>query len=195
MRFDLLLERRWRQHILMALGFALLGVSVITVASAHGGDTALIHSCVHKSNGNVRIVGADDSCHANTETALDWNAEGAGGPAGPQGPIGPEGPAGPEGPVGPAGPAGLSGYEVVRVDFPLAAGGFLRDTASCPTGKRVFGGGAQVVGEGTANFHTVIQESTVGTVGGTTDVYLVAIQNNDVVAHTIGIFAVCANAS
>jgi len=76
----------------------------------------------------------------------------------------------------------------------VAAGGFLRDTANCPAGKVVLGGGAQVVGEGTANFHTVLQESTGGTVGLTTFVWLVAIRNDDSVAHTIGIFAICANA-
>ena len=81
---------------------------------------------------------------------------------------------------------------MIRVDHHVPAGGFLRDATNCPAGKKVFGGGAQVVGEGTANFHTVIQESTVGTTGlPSVDVYLVAIQNNDTVAHTIGIFAVC----
>jgi hypothetical protein len=74
----------------------------------------------------------------------------------------------------------------------VAAGGFVRDTVSCPAGKKVLGGGAQVVGEGTANFHTVIQEATVGTVGVTTWVFLAAVQNNDTKAHTIGIFATCA---
>jgi hypothetical protein len=78
----------------------------------------------------------------------------------------------------------------------VAAGGFLRDTALCPVGKVVLGGGAAVVGEGTSNFHTALQESSPGTInGGAQALWLVAIQNNDSVQHTIGIFAVCALAS
>lgn len=66
-------------------------------------------------------------------------------------------------------------------------------TVSCPAGKKVLGGGAQVVGEGTASFHTVIQELTVGTVnGGATHVFLAAVPNNDTKAHKIGIFVACA---
>jgi hypothetical protein len=75
----------------------------------------------------------------------------------------------------------------------VPAGGFVRDVASCPAGKKVLGGGMQVVGEGTANFHTVVQELTVGTTGSPShDVFLAAVQNNDTKAHTIGIFATCA---
>jgi hypothetical protein len=85
---------------------------------------------------------------------------------------------------------------VVRVDITVPAGGFVRDTALCPVGKVVWGGGTQVVGEGTANFHTVVQESAPGTIGGgAQSLWLAAVQNNDTVQHTIGIFAVCANAT
>jgi hypothetical protein len=63
---------------------------------------------------------------------------------------------------------------------------------SCPAGKKVLGGGAKVVGEGTANFHTVIEEASVDTLGVATYVFLAAVQNNDTKAHTIGIFATCA---
>jgi len=65
-----------------------------------------------------------------------------------------------------------------------------------PKGKGGPGGGAQVVGEGTANFATTIQESAPGTTGsgaGERSVWLVSLVNNDTVTHTIGIFAVCAN--
>lgn len=77
-------------------------------------------------------------------------------------------------------------------DFLVPPGGFLRDTATCPAGKHVFGGGAAVIGEGTHNFHTAVQETSPGTIGGgALDLWLVAISNNDVVAHTIRISAVC----
>jgi len=165
-------------------------------------------------HGSIRIVGADEDCNKH-EVALDWNIQGPMGPAGPQGPqgdvgatgpsgpqgpngdpgiAGPAGPAGPTGPQGPSGPPGFSGYEVVRTDFLVLAGGFLRDTTRCPVGKVVLGGGATVVGAGTANFHTVLQESSPGTIGGgAQSLWLVAVQNNDTVDHTIGIFAICAN--
>ena len=76
------------------------------------------------------------------------------GPAGPQGPEGapgPEGPEGPRGPAGPAGPqgpqgaAGLSGVEIVTASnnsqvVRLEA----TATATCPAGKKVIGGGADL---------------------------------------------------
>jgi hypothetical protein len=86
-----------------------------------------------------------------------------------------------------------AGYQVVRKDVAVPAGGFLRDTATCPIGKVVLAGGSQVVGEGTADFHTRIQESAPGTInGGAQSVWLTALRNGDTKAHTIGMFAVCA---
>ena len=58
-------------------------------------------------------------------------------------------------------------------------GGFVRDSAACPTGKVVIGGGAQVVGEGSADFLTVIQESAPATSGGSPRVWMTAMKNND----------------
>src|SRR5687767_11519700 len=76
------------------------------------------------------------------------------GPAGPQGVAGPEGPEGPRGPEGPAGPTGqtgqpgapgLSGVEMVTASnnsqtVRLEASA----TATCPAGKRVISGGADL---------------------------------------------------
>ncbi len=125
----------------------------------------VIHACVLNS-GVVKIVGEGETCPAG-QTALEWNV---------------------------AGPSGVSGYEVVRSDFPVPAGGFLREFLACPGGKVVLGGGAQVAGEGTANFHTVLQESTPATLGGGAQSgWLVAIRNDDAAAHTIAISATCAS--
>lgn len=44
-------------------------------------------------------------------------------------------------------------------------GGFVRGNGTCPTGKVVIGGGAQVIGEGSADFLTALQESAPGTAG------------------------------
>ncbi len=86
------------------------------------------------------------------------------------------------------------GYKVVEKTFSLPAGGFVRDTALCPAGKVVLGGGAAVVGAGSANFGTVVQESSPGTTGGgARSLWLAAVSNHSRSNHTLGIFAVCAN--
>lgn len=73
-------------------------------------------------------------------------------------------------------------------------GGFIRDSAVCPAGKVVIGGGAQVVGEGSADFLTAIQETAPGTSGGSPVLWLTAMKNNDLIgSHTLGLFAVCAD--
>jgi hypothetical protein len=57
------------------------------------------------------------------------------------GPTGPRGPVGPQGPKGDAGTAGLSAVEIVTNGATAAAGTFAGDTAVCPSGKVVLGGG------------------------------------------------------
>lgn len=84
------------------------------------------------------------------------------------------------------------GYEVVRVDAALPAGGFIRQSVVCPAGLVALGGGAQVVGAGSADFRTVVQESAPGAVNGTTDVWVVAMTNTGAQERTIGFKAVCA---
>jgi hypothetical protein len=73
-------------------------------------------------------------------------------------------------------------------------GGFIRDSAVCPAGKVVIGGGAQVIGEGSSDFLTVIQETAPGTTGGSPRVWMTAMKNNDLLnSHTLGLYAVCAD--
>jgi hypothetical protein len=51
-----------------------LALAVVTPAVyMHGGDSTLIHACVNKSSGEIKIVTATASCK-NNETALDWPA-------------------------------------------------------------------------------------------------------------------------
>ena len=89
------------------------------------------------------------------------------------------------------------GYEVVTgAVTSLAAGvGFNRDAVQCPAGKVVLGGGALVVGEGSGNFNTRLQESAPGIVNINTNVWLVSMKNLDGVAHNVQFSAVCANAA
>lgn len=42
-------------------------------ASAHGGDPTLVHACVNKGSGEIKIVGPSASCKPH-ETAVDWPA-------------------------------------------------------------------------------------------------------------------------
>jgi hypothetical protein len=49
-------------------------------AFGHGGDLTLVHSCVNKSSGEIKIVAATATCKPN-ETALDWTQTAATPPA------------------------------------------------------------------------------------------------------------------
>jgi hypothetical protein len=134
----------------------------ITAVLAHGGDLNLIHACVIKVNGHVRLIGATDSCKK-SETALDWGIVGPPGPQGPAGPqgdpgpigeIGPSGPtglqgdpgpAGPQGPAGADGAPGISGYQVIQGPVVTGDGGTnlgsFNAVVLCPAGKKPLGGG------------------------------------------------------
>src|SRR3989441_11059148 len=165
---------------------ALIGLLAIPVFASIPGPGGVINGCFQKSSGKLRVIDPSSrrpslrACHPD-EVAIHWNQVG---PAGPAGPPGPAGPQGATGPAGPQGTPGLSGYEMVEATFVVPASGFGRGTVSCPSGSKVLGGGAAVVGEGTANFHTVVRELTVGTTnGGTTFVLLAAGQTEDTVSH------------
>ena len=114
-----------RRRVLLA-AVPLVLVTGVALAAQPGGrraSSAVIHACVNKKTGLVRIVAA---CRRG-ESAMTWNAQGARGPsgvpgaAGPQGPAGlagaagakgdtgPQGAAGSPGPAGPQGPAGPAG--------------------------------------------------------------------------------------
>src|SRR5690349_9310051 len=93
---------------LAAFAVILLSLVSVTYVSAHGGNTALIHSCVNNTSGEIKIIAATANCPSNYHS-LDWNSQGVAGPQGPIGPVGPMGPVGPIGPVGPMGPQGLQG--------------------------------------------------------------------------------------
>jgi hypothetical protein len=85
-----------------------------------------------------------------------------------------------------------AGYDAVRLDVTLPAGGYARDVAVCPAGAVVLGGGVQVIGAGSGNFGTVLQESRPGPQGGNAH-WLVSIRNPTATTRTVGIRAVCAD--
>jgi collagen triple helix repeat protein len=138
--------------VTLALGalVAAAGVAYATIPDSSG----QYHACVHKSNGNVRIIDHDagQNCKQN-EQHVHWSQvgpPGAPGPAGPPGPPGPAGPQGPQGPAGPQGPQGDPGPQgppgptnvVVRLG-PISTPG-ADSTANCQAGERATGGGGVV---------------------------------------------------
>ncbi len=70
-------SRRFYGSVLLVVAAMLAGAGI---ANAHGGDTSLIHSCVNKDSGGIRIVGATSHC-LRSEASLDWNKEGPPGPS------------------------------------------------------------------------------------------------------------------
>jgi hypothetical protein len=111
-----------RRRVLLA-ALPLVLVTGVALAAQPGGprpSSAVIHACVKKKTGLVRIVAASATCRPG-ESAMAWNAQGARGPSGVAGTPGPQGPAGPagatglkgdaggQGAAGPAGPAGPQG--------------------------------------------------------------------------------------
>ncbi len=90
----------------LALGVALVGLSLPESVSAHAGtsDPNLIHACVKGRDKVVRIVSPTArTCERGFGRPVHWSV------TGPQGQVGAHGPAGAPGPAGPAGPAGSNG--------------------------------------------------------------------------------------
>ena len=102
---------------------AAVATAVVAAAGVHSASSqteTVIHSCKHRSTGQLRAV-ADPSRCRKSERPLSWNAAGPTGPQGAAGPPGPEGPAGPHGEKGEAGPGlsslnDLSGLACTRED-------------------------------------------------------------------------------
>ena len=136
-------------------GLAATGI-VMIVQAAIPDPNGVIHAC-YRSNGNLRLV--DKSTCVAGETTISWNQTGAQGPqgeagpqgsqglpgtqgaAGPSGPQGTPGSQGPQGAPGTPGPTGMSAYEIVNTRGQLPANGTVQVVATCPSGKRVLGGG------------------------------------------------------
>ena len=210
--FQKLLIPKW----LVVLHVVLISLVSVTLASAHGGNTSLIHACVSNSSGEIKIVGANSNCPSNYR-ALDWNIQGpagqqgAQGQQGPIGPVGPAGPVGPTGPMGPQGlqgerglqgeqgpeglpgqqgipgPAGISGLEVVQVNSGTQNTFRIDVFAECPAGKQVLGGGFATAGN---NLNV-----SVGANAPYGSSWVVTLVQNDLTdrAWSVQAYAICAN--
>jgi len=75
-----------RVALFVVLSATVIGGASWGVASAQTGGT--VYACVHRSNGNVRLVGSTEECK-NAETRVMWNAAGPQGPEGPTVSVGP----------------------------------------------------------------------------------------------------------
>ncbi|MBI3628060.1 MAG: collagen-like protein [Candidatus Rokubacteria bacterium] len=93
------------QAVLVAASLAAVFPATAQANDSYG---SVIHACVQRKSGEVRVVGPNTVCRRD-EAAMEWNTMGPQGPAGPAGPMGPAGPAGAMGPMGPMGPTGLTG--------------------------------------------------------------------------------------
>ena len=96
-----------RRRVLLA-ALPLVLVTGVALAAQPGGrqsTSAVIHACVNKKTGLVRIVA---KCRRG-EASVAWNSQGAHGPEGAPGAAGPQGAAGPAGAAGPKGDAGSAG--------------------------------------------------------------------------------------
>src|SRR4030095_13962507 len=122
---------------------------------------------------------------------------GAAGPAGPEGPTGPTGPTGATGPTGPTGPQGPKGdkgdpgtsvYQIVStglVPVPVVANGTATMSVTCPSGKRVLGGGYES--------STVFVLHPVASYPATVDSWKVTLRlSQDAATIQFRVYAVCA---
>ena len=137
------------------------------------GPGGVIQGCYKQNGGQLRVVDAAGDCNA-SELGLSWSQTGPSGPQGAQGPSGPQGGQGPSGPSGqpgadgvsgPSGPSGrlpgepgasgpsgpegglggVVGWEIVTNTATVPASTVQRVAMTCPTGKKVMGGGGDVI--------------------------------------------------
>lgn len=183
---------------LAAFAVILLSLVSVTYASAHGGNIALIHSCVNNTSGEIKVIAANATCPSNYHS-LDWNIQG---PAGQQGPIGPVGPQGLQGEQGPQGlpgqqgiqgvqgPVGISGLEIVTANSGNQDAARIDVYVECPSGKQVLGGGYSTYGN---NLNTSIVASGPN---GSSQWVVTAVTNDYPTSRalwTLRAFAICAS--
>ena len=115
----------------VALGFALGGTSYATTVAVPDGSVTTAKLAAHAvTSGQVKNRALLREDFKSGELAT-----------------GPAGPPGPRGLPGPKGPPGVSGIE--RVDASTSSSSAnSKSVATCPSGKRVVGGGARATGNG-----------------------------------------------
>jgi hypothetical protein len=135
-------RQKGKAAILFALGlFCLIAVLQAGPAPAQTGFLACVK--LKKPNKGLIRVPLSGGCRS-SERGILINQTGPQGPAGaPGGPVGPQGPQGIQGPMG----VGVSGYATaVPVTSPVKSATDTSDTetATCPAGTKVLGGGYSI---------------------------------------------------
>jgi hypothetical protein len=111
-------------------------------------------------------------------------------------PQGPAGPPGLQGAQGIQGPPGLSGVQIVTASTDASTAGVQFVTASCPSGKKVIGGGAQATGTAVANAPVLLRESNPTSAGTGWHALAGTVGNFDTGAPwSVTATAICANAT
>ena len=79
-------NRPWR---VLTVGLVAVAISAGLATFAYAAipdQSGVIHSCYKSNGGDLRVIDSATSSCKGSETALDWNEQGAPGPQGPQGP-------------------------------------------------------------------------------------------------------------
>lgn len=101
---------------------------------------------------------------------------------------GPQGVPGPQGARGPQGPSGVSGVEIVEEETAENGNPVKGVEATCPSGKRVLGGGANVEGEDFASV-AIDWNAPEGS-----NAWFAAAHEHDAAANwALAVYAICAN--
>lgn len=139
-------SRVWQMATLASLT-ALLFVVAYGFSAARAASLPAVEVCVNKFTGIPRMApnGAPLTCQPH-EVKRNWSGDGEQGPAGPPGE---------PGPPGSPGDAGLTGYEHLSTLFTAPSNVVsFGHSLTCPAGKRILGGGADL-----ANFGWTINSS------------------------------------
>lgn len=179
---------RFSKRTLVIGAAAMIAVPLAAAADAATPDSAIINGCYLKATGSLRVIdpsagGWRGQCLA-AETPISWNQVG---PQGPQGEQGVPGPQGEQGIQGVPGPAGVSGYVRVQQAATVAPQQVAILDVPCPAGKMVVGGG----------FYSITSSLPVQASFPVDDQTwrVVADNGGSSSAHSLFVFALCANAS
>lgn len=191
------MRRRFRPHATyaniastVALFIALGGGAYAAVGNPFVGQRGLIHGCVAKTGGVLRVVKVGKKCPKRT-VSIAFSQKGQPGANGLPGGRGPAGNGGPTGATGVTGPAGISNYQIVLgVPASSSGGGENLDTAfaACPSGTTVLGGGFTSSG---SNAQIYVQNQ-VPYAGGMPNTWTVQTTSASVSAYSIVAYAICA---
>jgi hypothetical protein len=153
-------------NVLRGIGLA-LAMTILAMSTAHAAPTPVINACVDVL-GHVRLVTPFYPTCFSSEVPLTWSV------------------------TGPAGTPGVSGWEQVSTTTQCLNDGFCNAQISCPPGKRVLGGGAQVVSGGVPPGVSVVISNSLPINDSTWFAQAITIPFTTVVLIGAQVVAICA---